>query len=40
MNEIARNDKDGLTNRSFNNQSQSKMSKYKKPKNKDKKKSK
>ena len=40
MNEIARNYKDDLTNRSFNNQSQSKMSKYEKPKNKDKKKKK
>lgn len=40
MNEIARNYNDDLTKRSFNNQSQSKMSKYKKPKNKDKKKTK
>lgn len=40
MNEIARNYNDDLTKRSFDNQSQSKMSKYKKSKNKDKKKNK
>lgn len=34
MNEIARNQKDDLTNRSFNNQRQSKMSVDKKKKNK------
>ncbi len=38
MNEIARNYNDDLTKRSFNNQSQSKMSKYEKPKKKNKKK--
>ena len=38
MNEIARNYEDGLTKRSFNNQTQSKMAKYEKPKKKDKKK--
>lgn len=40
MNEIARNYNDDLTKRSFNNQSQSKMSKYEKPKKKNKKKNK
>ena len=40
MNEIARNYNDDLTKRSFNNQSQSKMSKYEKPKKKNKKKDK
>lgn len=37
MNEIARNYKDGLTDRSFNNQSQSKMPRNKKKKNGNKK---